>query len=131
MRGRLYYKFKRKLLVKTAKKNWRLILLGLLLLSVVSIQSSAKYISILGRYRVAHKGQVTATAYNSLANQTDSTPWITANGTRCREGIIASNFLPLGTKVYIEGIKGIGGMKDGIYVVEDRMNRRYRKRIDI
>jgi len=65
------------------------------------------------------------TAYNSLENQTDSTPWITAAGTRCREGVIASNFLPMRTKVMIEGFG------DRIFVVEDRMNRRYNKRIDI
>ncbi|OGC04219.1 hypothetical protein A2276_06410 [candidate division WOR-1 bacterium RIFOXYA12_FULL_43_27] len=66
-----------------------------------------------------------ATAYNSLEGQTDSTPWITASGTRCREGVIASNFLPLGTKVMIEGFG------NQVFTVEDRMNKRYYKKIDI
>lgn len=74
---------------------------------------------------ILHSGIVTATAYNSLPGQTDSTPWITAAGTRCREGVVASNFLPLGTKVKIEGF----GSR--IFTVEDRMNRRYNQRIDI
>ncbi len=76
-------------------------------------------------YRLVYSGKVTMTAYNSLENQTDSTPWITAAGTRCREGVIASNFLPMGTKVMIEGFG------DRMFVVEDRMNRRYKNRIDI
>lgn len=59
---------------------------------------------------------VTAVAYSSNVSQTDATPCITAAGTRVRRGIIATNFLPLGTKIKING-------KD--YVVEDRMNTRY------
>jgi len=76
-------------------------------------------------FRLVYSGKVPMTAYNSLESQTDSTPWITAAGTRCREGVIASNFLPLGTKVMIEGYG------DRIFVVEDRMNKRYNRRIDI
>ncbi|MBI5700182.1 3D domain-containing protein [Candidatus Saganbacteria bacterium] len=60
-----------------------------------------------------------------MESQTDSTPWITASGTRCREGVIASNFLPMGAKVLIEGFG------DRVFVVEDRMNKRYNRRIDI
>ncbi len=77
------------------------------------------------RYRILSSGVVMATAYNSLEGQTDSTPWITASGTRCREGVIASNFLPLGTKVMIEGFG------NQVFTVEDRMNKRYYKKIDI
>lgn len=78
-----------------------------------------------GKNEALMSGVVMATAYNSLEGQTDSTPWTTASGTRCREGVIASNFLPIGTKVMIEGFKGT------IFTVEDRMNKRYTKRIDI
>ena len=63
---------------------------------------------------------VIATAYTPREEETDSTPWITASGTTVREGIIAANFLPFGTKVKI-------GNK--IYTVEDRMNRRFTKTI--
>ncbi|MBN3032630.1 MAG: 3D domain-containing protein [Candidatus Saganbacteria bacterium] len=76
-------------------------------------------------YRMAHSGVIVATAYNSLPNQTDDSPWITASGTRCREGVIASNHFPIGTKLAIEGYKG------RVFTVEDRMNSRYHKRIDI
>ena len=87
---------------------------------LVSVASSAKL-----DYTIIKSGEVTATAYNSLASQTDSTPWITASGSRCRTGVIACNFLPFGTKVMIEGFG------DQVFIVEDRMNRRYTKRIDI
>ncbi|MFA5114296.1 MAG: 3D domain-containing protein [Candidatus Margulisiibacteriota bacterium] len=71
------------------------------------------------------RGIIVASAYNSLPGQTDSSPWITASGTRCREGVIASNHFPIGTKLLIEGYKG------KVFVVEDRMNKRYGKKIDI
>lgn len=56
------------------------------------------------------------TAYSSTPDQTDDTPFITANGTRVRDGIVANNCLPFGTEVEING---------RTYEVQDRMNRRY------
>lgn len=70
--------------------------------------------------------QVTATAYNSDPAQTDDTPFITASGTQTRPGVLAANFLPIGTLVKIPDYFG-----DQVFVVEDRMNPRYDKRIDI
>ncbi len=70
--------------------------------------------------------RVTATAYNSDPAQTDDTPFITASGTHVRMGVIAANFLPMGTLVKIPEYFG-----DQIFTVEDRMNPRYDKRIDI
>lgn len=69
---------------------------------------------------------VSATAYNSLPEQTDSTPFITASGTHVRHGVLAANFLPIGTKVKIPALYG-----DQVFVVEDRMNPRYTQRVDI
>ncbi|MFA7662951.1 MAG: hypothetical protein WCX88_03475 [Patescibacteria group bacterium] len=66
------------------------------------------------------------TAYSSTVDQCDSTPFITASGTRVHDGTIAANFLPIGTKVKIPSVFG-----DKIFTVEDRMNARYYKRIDI
>lgn len=60
--------------------------------------------------------RVTAVAYSSTVSQTDLTPCITAAGTRVRHGIVATNFLPLGTRLRIG---------DEVYLVEDRMNERY------
>ena len=69
---------------------------------------------------------VIATAYTPRPEETDSTPWLTAAGTTTREGIIAANWLPFGTRVKIDG---------EIYTVEDRMHSRYTNaspaRIDI
>lgn len=69
---------------------------------------------------------VTSTAYNSLPNQTDSTPFITASGTHVRHGVVAANFLPIGTRIKIPEIYG-----DQVFIVEDRMNPRYYKRVDV
>ncbi len=69
---------------------------------------------------------VSATAYSSTPDQTDDSPFITAMGTSVRDGIIATNFLPFGTKIKIPEIYG-----DKVFVVEDRMNRRYWYTIDI
>ncbi len=69
---------------------------------------------------------VPATAYSSTIDQTDDDPFTTAWGTNVRDGIVAANFLPFGTKIKIPEIYG-----DKIFVIEDRMNRRYSNRIDI
>lgn len=74
----------------------------------------------------AYAMQVSATAYNSLPGQTDDTPFITASGTRTRHGVIAANFLPIGTRIKIPEVYG-----DQIFIVEDRMNQRYWHKIDI
>ena len=62
------------------------------------------------------KMTVIATAYTPRPEETDETPYLTAAGTRTREGVVAANWLPFGTKVKIDG---------KIYTVEDRMNSRY------
>jgi 3D (Asp-Asp-Asp) domain-containing protein len=69
---------------------------------------------------------VPATSYNSLPGQTDSTPDITASGTHTRWGVVAANFLPIGTRIKIPELYG-----DQIFIIEDRMNARYWTRIDI
>ncbi|MEO6077196.1 MAG: 3D domain-containing protein [Candidatus Andersenbacteria bacterium] len=62
------------------------------------------------------KLEVLAMAYSSTNAQTDSSPFITASGSSVRDGIIATNILPLHTKIRL-------GSK--VYTVEDRMNNRY------
>jgi 3D (Asp-Asp-Asp) domain-containing protein len=69
---------------------------------------------------------VTASAYNSVPWQTDDTPFITASGTTVRHGVLAANFLPIGTLVTMPDIYG-----EQIFVVEDRMNPRYTNNVDI
>lgn len=63
---------------------------------------------------------VVATAYNSLPEQTDSTPFITANGSTVHPGTLAANFLPFGAYVSFPELYG-----DRIFMVEDRMAQRY------
>lgn len=62
---------------------------------------------------------VTVTAYSSSLWETDDTPYWTASGTFVREGIVANNSLPFGTKIKIPDLFG-----EKVFVVEDRMNPR-------
>ena len=70
--------------------------------------------------------RVVVTAYSSTPEQTDDTPFITAAGTKVREGIVAANFLPMGTKIKLPDLYG-----DKIFVVEDRMHPRKHYMVDI
>lgn len=56
------------------------------------------------------------TAYTAMMSQTDSTPEITASNQKVREGIVANNCLPFGTKIKVN---------NKVFEVQDRMNRRY------
>lgn len=75
---------------------------------------------------------VTATAYNSLAYQTDSEPNITAFGDSLKPGLkyiaVSRDLYKLGLKentpVKIEGL-------EGVYLVKDKMHSRWKKKIDI
>ncbi len=69
---------------------------------------------------------ITVTSYNSVPEQTDSTPFTTAMGTRTRDGVVATNDLPFGTKVRFPDLYG-----SKVFVVEDRMNARYSHHVDI
>jgi len=80
-----------------------------------------------------HRLRVTATAYSSHRGQTDSTPFLAAWNNRLRPGMkiiaVSRDLLTRygmrnGTKVKISGLSGY-------YRVRDKMNKRYRKRIDI
>ncbi|TSC89895.1 MAG: hypothetical protein G01um10143_385 [Parcubacteria group bacterium Gr01-1014_3] len=69
---------------------------------------------------------VDMTAYSSTPGQTDDSPFITASGHHVRDGIVAANFLPMYTQIKIPELFG-----EKVFVVEDRMNRRYTHRVDI
>lgn len=58
----------------------------------------------------------TVYGYSPTSDQTDSSPEITALGTKVRKGIIANNCLSFGSKMMVNG---------SIFVIEDRMNSRY------
>ena len=76
--------------------------------------------------------KVTATAYNSVRAQTNSNPSIAAWGDRLKPGMkviaVSRDLLRMGithgTKVKISGLPGE-------YVVLDKMNKRWSRKIDI
>ena len=80
-----------------------------------------------------HKLRVTATAYSSHRGQTDKTPFLAAWNNHIRPGmkiiavsrdLLSKYGLRNGSRVRIGGLPGI-------YRVRDKMNKRFRKRIDI
>ncbi|RLA66041.1 MAG: hypothetical protein DRQ78_04790 [Epsilonproteobacteria bacterium] len=88
--------------------------------------------SMIGNFGT-RKLRVTATAYSSHVGQTDSTPFLAAWNNRLYPGIksiavsrdmLSKYGMRNGSKVRIGGLKGY-------YRVLDKMNKRYKKRIDI
>lgn len=79
-----------------------------------------------------HTLKVTATAYNSIANQTNSNPNITAFGDTLKPDLkyiaVSRDLLKMGLKentpVKIDSL-------DGIYFVKDKMHYRWKNRIDV
>ena len=82
---------------------------------------------------------VTATVYNADPSQTDDSPFITASGAvieQCCPGdhrwiavsrdLEAEGFV-FGARVRITGVDE----HDGVWVVQDRMNKRYQNSIDL
>ncbi len=69
---------------------------------------------------------VWVTAYSSVPEETDETPFIAASGKPVSPGILAANFLDFGTRVKIPEVFG-----DQVFVVEDRMARRKTDVVDI
>jgi len=76
--------------------------------------------------RIPTSMSVWVTAYSSSPDETDDTPFITASGIRVHDGIIATNILPMGTRVMIPEF--FGGK---VFVVEDRMHSRKTNNVDI
>ncbi len=66
------------------------------------------------------------TAYSSTKDQTDDSPFITANGKYVYNGLVASNFLAFGTKIRFPEYFG-----NKIFTVNDRMHSRFQNRMDI
>ena len=66
------------------------------------------------------------TAYTSSLEETDDTPFITASGSYVRFGVVAANFLPIGTKIRLPEL-----FEDQIFIVEDRLHEKYGDRIDV
>ena len=82
------------------------------------------------KYTVKSETIRVVTAYNvGDPRQTDDTPCIAANGEDICSALAkgemrcAANFVPLGSHLYVDKI--------GVCLVTDRMNKRYRNRVDI
>lgn len=94
-----------------------------------SIENSIKQTSVTDTSSgmvVKKKIKVEITAFSSTPDQTDDTPFTTASGKNVKDGIVAANFLPFGTRIQIPSVYG-----DKIFIVEDRMNKRYTDRVDV
>ncbi len=95
----------------------------------LTIESAISNTSLAGA-RIEGKIQsritATVTGYSSTEDQTDDTPFITASGARVADGIIATNFLPFNTRVKIPKLFG-----NKIFIVKDRMAKRFSDRVDI
>ncbi len=76
--------------------------------------------------------EVTVSAYNSVASQTDNSPTLAAWGDTLIPGMrcvaVSRDLMALGLKhnvrIKIEGL-------DGVYIVKDKMHRRWNNRIDL
>lgn len=83
---------------------------------------AVKVIPSVPKYKIKKSLTVVMTAYSSTRGQTDSDPFTTASGEKVRDGIIAMNRVPFGTKIRIPEKFG-----DKVFVVKDRMSARYGK----
>jgi 3D (Asp-Asp-Asp) domain-containing protein len=92
-------------------------------LNQVKLNSQKLALNSEGSYK---KIYLWVTAYSSSPDETDDDPFITASNTITRDGIIATNILPFGTKIKIPSLFG-----DKIFTVEDRMHQRKTNFIDI
>jgi len=94
-------------------------------LSVASAEASALQCSYAPQELNATMA-VWVTAYSSTPEETDDTPFITASGKQVRDGIVATNLFPFGTRITIPELFG-----DKVFTVEDRMHRRKQNFLDV
>lgn len=95
-------------------------LLGITMPKTINADLGNNYCPFPNITKVAVKTiKVLITAYSSSIEETDDTPFVTASNKYVKDGIIANNLLPFGTKVRIPALYG-----DKVFIVEDRMNKR-------
>ncbi len=70
--------------------------------------------------------ELVVTGYSSTVAQCGPDPFITASGQRVRSGIVATNLLPIGTRIRIPEVFG-----NQVFEVQDRMAQRYWGRVDV
>ncbi len=94
--------------------------------AVISSNQNRESTARVAPYVVKETREIWVTAYSSTPEETDDTPFITASGSAVREGVVATNLLPFGTKVLIPEYFG-----ERVFVVEDRMHSRKTNNLDI
>ena len=120
-------------MLKTAFKIGIILWIIILIIQVHSLRKDVDELK-----KMYNIDTVTVTTYAPVPSQTDATPFITASGFKLnhknprKHRIIAisrdlKQKLKFGQHVRIEGT----GEYDGIYVVHDVMNKRFKRRIDI
>ncbi len=77
-------------------------------------------------FEVKEVRTVWITAYSSTPEETDDTPFTTASGQTVRDGIVATNLYPFGTKLQIPLHFG-----DKVFEVQDRMHARKTNGVDV
>jgi len=80
--------------------------------------ASCEYLPLAPEKKPRKTFHLTVTAYSSTPDQTSGDPFITASGERVRDGIIAYNHLPFGTKVRFPEI-----FPEKTFVVKDRLRQ--------
>jgi 3D (Asp-Asp-Asp) domain-containing protein len=120
----LWHNYQEALQIMSEHEDWKANFSG----AVVTATAHAKTIEDLGTIEEMGNAEqlatpslvgAIATTYNAEEAQTDGDPYTMASGHRVYEGAVASNCLPLGTKIEI--------VSRGTFTVEDRMNSRYTK----
>jgi len=76
--------------------------------------------------RICKTYTAVATGYSSTVDQCDADPFTTASGTTVHRGTLAANSLSFGTEVMFPDYFG-----DRVFIVEDRMAKRFSNRMDI
>lgn len=93
------------------------------------IQVESKYDLSKAEYSERVIRGVTITSYNNDINQTDDTPNVTASNRPVREGMVAVSrdflsYAKYGDLIYVDCF-------DRWFIVDDTMNKRFTKRVDI
>ena len=90
------------------------------------VVAKAQAPAVTGQIATSTVRYMRVSAYASVQDETDDTPFITADGSHVYYGEVASNILPFGTKIEIPALFGTK-----VFTVEDRMSTKIKNTIDI
>ena len=119
------------------------LILAIILLELVTILLSISIMdepkqNVLGIKIEVISHEVTASCYRANVNECDSTPLLTADGSKIDTNRVDNlRWVAISRdleKVYKMGdsiiVEGVGKGYDGVWVIKDRMNKRFKKKID-